>query len=142
MSATLELPVITPGRDRAPAEDPLDLMDEIDRLKVEKDATILAHYYVDGEIQDIADFTGDSLKLARDATQVDDLDDRLLRRPLHGRVRQDHEPGEAGADARPAGRLLARRKLPAGEAARLPGEAAGGRAAISSPWPTSTRPRR
>jgi quinolinate synthase len=51
-------------------EDPLDLMDEIDRLKTEQDATILAHYYVDGEIQDIADFTGDSLKLARDATRV------------------------------------------------------------------------
>lgn len=52
-------------------EDPLALMDEIDRLKVEKDAAILAHYYVDGEIQDIADFTGDSLKLARDAAQVE-----------------------------------------------------------------------
>ena len=51
-------------------EDPLDLMDEIDALKKEKDATILAHFYVDGDIQDIADFTGDSLKLARDATQV------------------------------------------------------------------------
>ena len=51
-------------------EDPLDLMDEIDELKREKDATILAHYYVDGEIQDIADFTGDSLQLARDATTV------------------------------------------------------------------------
>lgn len=51
-------------------EDPLDLMDEIERLKKEKDATILAHYYVDSEIQDIADYNGDSLKLARDAVQV------------------------------------------------------------------------
>lgn len=51
-------------------EDPLDLMDDIDRLKVEKQATILAHFYVDGDLQDIADFTGDSLKLARDATTV------------------------------------------------------------------------
>lgn len=59
-----------PSGDSEVYEDPLDLMDEIERLKVEKDAAILAHYYVDGEIQDIADFTGDSLKLARDATKV------------------------------------------------------------------------
>src|SRR5579872_679761 len=51
-------------------EDPLDLIDEIERLKREKDAVLLAHFYVDGEIQDIADFTGDSLKLARDAVKV------------------------------------------------------------------------
>jgi len=64
--------VLTPLTDEPEEiyEDPLDLMDEIDRLKVEKDATILAHYYVDSELQDIADFTGDSLKLARDATEV------------------------------------------------------------------------
>lgn len=54
----------------AEEEDPLALMDEIDQLKKEKQATILAHYYVDGDLQDIADFTGDSLKLARDATRV------------------------------------------------------------------------
>ena len=51
-------------------EDPLDLIDEIEHLKREKDAVLLAHFYVDGEIQDIADFTGDSLKLARDAVKV------------------------------------------------------------------------
>ncbi len=63
-------PILADDRDERSFEDPLDLMDEIDRLKVEKDAVILAHFYVDGEIQDIADYTGDSLKLARDATQV------------------------------------------------------------------------
>lgn len=51
-------------------EDPLDVIEEIERLKVEKQASILAHFYVDGDLQDIADFTGDSLKLARDATTV------------------------------------------------------------------------
>jgi quinolinate synthase len=47
-----------------------DIYDEIESLKVRADATILAHYYQDGEIQDLADFTGDSLKLARAATTV------------------------------------------------------------------------
>jgi quinolinate synthase len=48
----------------------LDLIDEIKQLKTSRDATILAHYYQDSEIQELADFTGDSLKLARAATQV------------------------------------------------------------------------
>ncbi|MGE5755770.1 MAG: quinolinate synthase NadA [Planctomycetaceae bacterium] len=47
-----------------------DIYDEIDALRAREDATILAHYYQDGEIQDLADFTGDSLKLARAATRV------------------------------------------------------------------------
>jgi quinolinate synthase len=47
-----------------------DIYDEIEALKEREDATILAHYYQDGEIQELADFTGDSLKLARVATQV------------------------------------------------------------------------
>ena len=66
----MELPVINTNAPVAAYEDPLDLMDEIEALKKERDASILAHFYVDGDLQDIADFTGDSLKLARDATQV------------------------------------------------------------------------
>jgi quinolinate synthase len=47
-----------------------DLVDEIIALKKREDATILAHYYQDGDIQELADFTGDSLKLARAAATV------------------------------------------------------------------------
>src|SRR5689334_5212577 len=47
-----------------------DLLDDIRQLKKAKNATILAHYYQDGDIQELADFTGDSLKLARAATSV------------------------------------------------------------------------
>ncbi len=49
----------------------LDLKFEINRLRREKNAVILAHYYQDYEIQDIADFVGDSLDLARKAAETD-----------------------------------------------------------------------
>src|SRR6266404_4074088 len=49
---------------------PDPIVEEILALKKREDATILAHYYQEGEIQELADFTGDSLKLARAATTV------------------------------------------------------------------------
>jgi quinolinate synthase len=48
-----------------------DISAEILDLKKQLGATILAHYYQEGEIQALADITGDSLKLAREATKVD-----------------------------------------------------------------------
>ena len=49
----------------------LDLKTEIDKLRKEKNALILGHYYQSGEIQDIADFVGDSLALAQWAAKTD-----------------------------------------------------------------------
>lgn len=48
----------------------LDLFAEIARLKKDMNAVLLAHYYQEGEIQDIADFVGDSLELARKASET------------------------------------------------------------------------
>ncbi|CAM2008323.1 quinolinate synthase NadA [Acanthopleuribacter pedis] len=59
--ATGSTPRIDPG---------LDLFEEIERLKKETDTILLAHYYQEGDIQDIADFIGDSLDLARRAQAV------------------------------------------------------------------------
>ncbi len=54
-----------------PASDFADLDEEIRRLKRERNAVLLAHYYQDSEIQDLADFIGDSLQLAQAAQRTE-----------------------------------------------------------------------
>lgn len=49
----------------------INLIEEINKMRKEKNAIILAHYYQTGDIQDIADFLGDSLQLARAAEKTD-----------------------------------------------------------------------
>src|SRR6266496_1850959 len=48
----------------------LDIDERIRELKRARNAVILAHFYQDGEIQDVADFIGDSLQLAREAQRT------------------------------------------------------------------------
>lgn len=54
-----------------PVEEGIDLKKEIRRLCKEKNAVLLAHYYTPGEVQECADFIGDSLALARQAAKTD-----------------------------------------------------------------------
>lgn len=54
-----------------PADKNLDLKAEIRRMCEEKNAVVLAHYYTTGDIQEVADFVGDSLALARKAAVTD-----------------------------------------------------------------------
>lgn len=55
----------------APVDENVDMRAEIQRLKKQKNAVVMAHYYVDSELQDIADYVGDSLALARKAAEID-----------------------------------------------------------------------
>lgn len=54
-----------------PVPEGLNLKEAIDKLRKEKNAVILAHYYQEGDIQDIADFVGDSLALAQWAAKTE-----------------------------------------------------------------------
>jgi quinolinate synthase len=53
-----------------PISNDINIVDEIKRLKKEKNAVILGHYYIKAELQDISDFVGDSLALAQEAART------------------------------------------------------------------------
>ncbi len=100
----------------------LDLFEEIERLKIERKAIILAHYYQDPDIQDLADRLGDSLDLARAAKAADDADVILfcgvhfmaetakLLNPEKIVILPDLEAGCSLADACPGDQLAAFRQ--------------------------------
>jgi quinolinate synthase len=72
-AATLIAPSVVPGKavdDDERALPLLDLESEIARLKLDLNAIILAHYYQESDIQDVADFVGDSLELSRRAAET------------------------------------------------------------------------
>lgn len=54
-----------------PIDESLDLVEEIRKLKKEKNAIILGHFYITGDLQDISDFIGDSLGLSQKAAVTD-----------------------------------------------------------------------
>ena len=64
----------------------------IKELQKEKDVVILAHYYVDGAVQEIADYVGDSFYLSKVATKAAE-DDSVCRSDVYGREREDLKPG-------------------------------------------------
>src|SRR5215471_18380320 len=93
-----------------------DLRDEIRTLKKEKDATILAHYYQEGEVQELGDVVGDSLALARAATRVTTstivfcgvhfmAETAKILNPTKRVLLPDLQAGCSLADSAPAGKL-------------------------------------
>ena len=70
VSAMDKLPIAGQRPAPAPIDPSLDLEDAITKLKKERNAVLLAHYYQEGDIQDVADVIGDSLQLAQAAAKT------------------------------------------------------------------------
>lgn len=68
---TIEKKWLEAGYIGEPIPEGIDLKAEIRRMCKEKNAVIMAHYYTEGEVQDVADFIGDSLALAQKAASTD-----------------------------------------------------------------------
>ena len=79
--------------------------DEIAALKKEKQAIILAHYYVPDEVQEYADFVGDSFGLAKKAIETDAKVIVFAGVDFMGGKCQDAQPGKEGPHARCDGQL-------------------------------------
>ena len=91
----------------------LDLVSAIKRLKKRKKAVLLVHYYQEAEIQELADYLGDSLYLAQAAEKVEAETIVFCRSAFYGRNCQNHQSHTKSHPPGSKCRLLSSRLLPA-----------------------------